>query len=154
KVSNSGVAQYLFSQESTDFLTGMLLSLGLDNFICMGAPSIHGKLLERNVNSYLLDLDPDMISKYPSTSCHYNMCNHYFFDGNNLYRDYLNKLKGSLTVVMDPPFSAKPEILAYVHTLIQKDWQDEHSNTDLMLNFFWIAPYFLEGHIKKANSKL
>ena len=63
KQSNSGLAQYLFDNESTDLLVNVIKSLNRKYVLCLGVPSVHERLLSaKDFHSFLLDIDQDKVS--------------------------------------------------------------------------------------------
>lgn len=59
-------AQYLFSEQSTRNIVDMLLLLGAENLLCIGAPRIHEYVinnLEDKISSLLLDFDGRFVSR-------------------------------------------------------------------------------------------
>ncbi|XP_020848033.1 rRNA N(6)-adenosine-methyltransferase ZCCHC4 isoform X2 [Phascolarctos cinereus] len=85
--------------------------------------------------------------------CHYNMFNHYFFDGKaalEICRKFLKEDKGvELILVTDPPFGGLVESLAVTFRKFMDMWKEEQStdNNSKELPLFWIFPYFFESRI-------
>lgn len=56
---NQGQAQYFFSEDTLDFLMGLLKRMKVTNILCVGTPSIHDLFKGA---SHLLDIDTKFVS--------------------------------------------------------------------------------------------
>lgn len=165
KSSAKKEAQYHFSVESLDVLVNefILKQKGISRILCIGAPSIHEKILslyteklDRNPKSMLLDIDFRLRSFYNSvqrtsdTFCHYNMFNHFFFrvSEQNNYLDFLKDAKGEILIVTDPPFGGKCELIGRTLKCIQKDVINLSGGHD-QIHTMWIFPYYMERFIQQ-----
>nr|XP_040572297.1 rRNA N6-adenosine-methyltransferase ZCCHC4-like isoform X1 [Lepeophtheirus salmonis] len=144
-------AQYHFQTQSAEFILNCVSSAKDTAVLCIGAPTIHEKLKIQGVKSIMLDIDHRYASFYPMLQ--YNMFNHYFFNKSDeeVYKEFLrDNKKCSLSIVMDPPFGGKVELLSATLTSIEKDWN--HSKNKPRI--FWIFPYFMENNIIEACGDL
>lgn len=143
-------AQFFFSDSTTKFIASTLIKLQFKRILCIGAPRIHEfcRSSEKECDSLLLDIDNRFLQFYDQGSfCHYNMFNHFFFDGDVSRQTYLNFMKEEdrMAIVIDPPFGGLVEVLAHTIATITKDYEHETSQTSLPV--FWIFPYFLEPRL-------
>ncbi|XP_022105996.1 zinc finger CCHC domain-containing protein 4-like isoform X2 [Acanthaster planci] len=150
-------AQYLFSQEATEFLVSSVKELGFDRVLCVGVPRLHEAIQTRQslgLNSLLLDIDHRYGQFYPpSLFCRYNMFNDHFFEGEpsrSICREFLHCNRGNnVVVVTDPPFGGRVEILVEVLKRMMALWKEGAHGPDSSkeLPVMWIFPYFLEHRI-------
>lgn len=147
-----GQAQFHFSQEALNVLTDAILEQKSSLILCIGAPSIFEELQTRQSfkgKTFLLDID-DRFKQFDDGKdnfCHYNMFNHHHFDekSSEIYQNSISSAAGrknDVTVVTDPPFGGRVELLANTLKLMQKDFGCTS------MNIFWIFPYFMESQIK------
>ncbi|XP_024069449.2 rRNA N6-adenosine-methyltransferase ZCCHC4 [Terrapene carolina triunguis] len=154
-------AQYLFADRSCQFLLDLIIALGFKRVLCVGTPRLHelirlkvSREQESSVKSLLLDIDFRYSQFYTEEDfCHYNMFNHYFFDGeaaHEICRKFLHQEEGEgVILVTDPPFGGLVEPLAFSFKKLIATWretqEEDHSNKELPI--FWIFPYFFESRI-------
>ncbi|XP_037538011.1 rRNA N6-adenosine-methyltransferase ZCCHC4 [Nematolebias whitei] len=154
-------AQYLFSDRSALFLLDALTSLGYSKAVCVGTPRLHELIKLRNLEqnqepmrSLLLDIDFRYAQFYSQEEfCHYNMFNHYFFDGqasSAVLDAFLREGDGEKVVmVADPPFGGLVKPLANSFSLMSRTWRDLQNSGDrnIQMAMIWIFPYFFESRI-------
>ncbi|KAJ8025759.1 Zinc finger CCHC domain-containing protein 4 [Holothuria leucospilota] len=155
--NNKSQAQYLFTQQTAEFLVQTIKSLGFNRVLCVGVPRLHEMLRKDRdklkIDSLLLDIDERFTQFYhPSEFCHYNMFNHYFFDNGSkgIYESFLQRNNGDgLVLVMDPPFGGLVDALAFGVSQIVKSWNKLVLSLELnrILPVMWIFPYFMEKRI-------
>ncbi|XP_072025836.1 rRNA N(6)-adenosine-methyltransferase ZCCHC4-like [Amphiura filiformis] len=150
-------AQYLFSDNAVDFLLDTISKLGFKKVLCVGAPRIHEAIQVdklKGLESLLLDLDHRYGQFYPpDLFCRYNMCNHYFMDGDesqDVFRKFLNNDEDDdIVMVTDPPFGGLVEVIAFGVKWIMETWKQINNKDDKSsLPTMWVFPYFLESRIK------
>ncbi|XP_073331364.1 rRNA N6-adenosine-methyltransferase ZCCHC4 [Pagrus major] len=154
-------AQYLFTDHSSNFLLDTLAALGYRKVLCVGTPRLQELIKLRNLEqkhepmkSLLLDIDFRYAQFYNKDEfCHYNMFNHYFFDGeasSAVLQAFLTESDGDKVVmVADPPFGGLVKPLANSFSLISQTWRklqsSDSGNADMPM--VWIFPYFFEPRI-------
>lgn len=155
-------AQYFFDDNTLDFLCSTFECLKLKKIICIGAPRLHDFIRSKkpNLQSVLMDIDERFRAfNHPTDFIHYNMFNHYFFDGNGEEEKLIQFLKdGDPTrsqhcLFTDPPFAARTELLSCTIKQIASLYCRVNAHHKI-LPVMWIFPYFNECHIKREMPQM
>lgn len=155
-------AQYFFDETSLTFLASIFESLGLNKIICIGTPRLHDFLRnhDEKFKPFLMDIDERYKPFYPDEFCHYNMFNHYFFNGCDdekrlekfIQLDSADDNANSHhCLITDPPFAARTELVTQTIKTISSAYFRLNRK---LLPIFWIFPYFNEPHIKKVMPEM
>ncbi|KXJ18418.1 rRNA N6-adenosine-methyltransferase ZCCHC4 [Exaiptasia diaphana] len=162
-------AQFLFSNQATQFLVSTIRKLGFKKVLCLGTPRVHEKIqLNKTkkskhkpaMNSLLLDIDYRYGQFFPSGCfAYYNMFNNHFFEenGQQTLLEFMNSSEGDdMVLVMDPPFGGLVEVLAATVKKIWRFWRDCTAVKDNKKEMptMWIFPYFMESHIHESLPSL
>lgn len=156
-LTNDGTeAQYFFSFDTLQCISGIFEQLKITKVICMGAPRLHEYLMTNTgTKSLLLDIDERFRWFYDETCfLRYNMFNHHFFDSivtQNTFSNFLQNIesKDRLCLFMDPPFGCRTELLAKTIGKINHRYNELNLLVQHVLPVFWVFPYFMEMYIRK-----
>lgn len=142
-------SQYFFTENTIEMLVKMFCSVGTTNIICIGAPTIHERILNDvpEMNSVLLDIDHRYLQFYESDHFRwFNMYNCHILeecDTEFVLEDILTQ-GDSTAVFIDPPFGGRLEPLAYT---LEKFNQIRKKNNKSILSKFLVLPYFMERFV-------
>lgn len=146
---NKKEAQYWFTDRSVHLIILYLKRLKIKNVLCLGTPSIHEKCRGTFFKSILLDIDPRYFNFYSKDEFFwFNMFNFHFM---NDHADSLDKIKrfvggAGTAVVVDPPFGARYEGLAYTLKKLS-EYNDK-------LTYILILPFYMEPHVRDMGLDL
>lgn len=159
--NNKKEAQYFFSKSSASFLTDTLVGDGCHHILFIGTPTIFEQVNKNSpeIRTLFLDIDFRYLSFYgPMQFCWYNFLNGHFFLGESsrsLYEEFIRESGGKLTVVLDPPFGAKTELIGQGFKNIASDLRRLcEMKSDCYPKMFWIFPYFMETKVKETGLSL
>ncbi|RZF37038.1 hypothetical protein LSTR_LSTR004726 [Laodelphax striatellus] len=146
-------AQFMFSVNAVEVILSGLKALNFNKIICMGTPTIHERIMENKdgMESILLDIDHRYLQFYASGQfCWFNMMNCFPMKGQHTFDRVVDFLHSdNVVVLMDPPFSARSEPLAYTLTKLDSIYQQQMRENPLPV--VWIFPYFKEKDIVSAR---
>ena len=151
--SSKKQAQFHFSKSTLTMLIQILADKKeFSHLICIGVPSVFEEVRGK-VNAILLDIDHRHRQfRKADEFCHYNMFNHYFFNGQGKsnYQKFV-ALKGSkkksFAIITDPPFGGRVEFVANTLKTISNE-------VDNNAHLFWIFPYYMESQISQVLPNL
>ncbi|XP_039301090.1 rRNA N6-adenosine-methyltransferase ZCCHC4-like isoform X2 [Nilaparvata lugens] len=148
-------AQFMFSVNTVDVILGGLKALNFKKLICIGTPTIHERVMEckDGMESILLDIDHRYIQFYSGDHqfCWFNMMNCFPMKGQHTFdrvRDFLHC--DDVVVLMDPPFSARSEPLAYTLTKLDSVYQQQMRDNPLPARHDMVM---LDYDVKYTNHK-
>lgn len=163
---NSFEAQYLFSTETKKFLVNDIIKKNnYKSVISIGCPTIHEYIeclkSELNINSILLDIDERLQQFYsPQKYLKFNLFNNYFFDGlkaEKTFEKFINDSpKGSLILIIDPPFGGLIEAIAKTINKISEMWRKSNQilSDNQLIPMMLLFPYFNEKRITTSMPSL
>ncbi|XP_050420842.1 rRNA N6-adenosine-methyltransferase ZCCHC4 [Adelges cooleyi] len=144
-----GESQYFFTDTTIDAFISIFKSLGITSLICLGAPTVHEKIVceVSEINSTLLDIDHRHIQFYECNRFRwFNMFNCHVLeecDTEIVLEDLLSQTE-SMALLLDPPFGGRLEPIAYT---LKKFDEIRKKNNKNILSKFLILPYFMERHV-------
>eukprot|EP00124_Ichthyophonus_hoferi_P005316 Ihof_evm1s739 gene=Ihof_evmTU1s739 len=155
--NNKTHAQFLFSNDTAEFLVNAIKNIGAKNVMCLGTPRMHEAISQQEgMSSLLLDLDGRYAQFYPDTFCLFNMCNGHLFNDNDRLR-YESFIATCDVMIVDPPFGAMAQILAHGLKKISTDWKSHNTTRQAGIDelpVLFVFPYFLEQSLVKALPNL
>ncbi|XP_055620372.1 rRNA N6-adenosine-methyltransferase ZCCHC4 isoform X2 [Toxorhynchites rutilus septentrionalis] len=154
-------AQYFFTDSALHCFESIFRHLMITKVLCVGAPRLHEYLSTKtNISSLLLDIDERFRWFYDEDHfVHYNMFNHYFFNGQcaeNVFGNFLLNpgFSHRICIFTDPPFGCRTELLANAIRTINQSYNRINSTTQEILPVFLIFPYFMENYVQKVMSAM
>ncbi|KAK6009774.1 hypothetical protein OSTOST_25268, partial [Ostertagia ostertagi] len=131
KESQSGEAQFFFSDESIDILHGAVERSGVDGVLCLGVPRLF-EALRKNKNEtrhlFLLDYD-ERYGQFFSQQlkyAQYSMLVDHFYDGkaSGKIRDFFRGKCSKILLICDPPFGVFLEPLMHTIESLQQRYKE------------------------------
>ncbi|GAB0092934.1 Zinc finger CCHC domain-containing protein 4 [Sergentomyia squamirostris] len=158
--NNKSEAQYIFNDETLNFLELMVKDLGFTNILCIGTPTLHATLLKsERIRSLLLDIDERYAGLFPPEHfAKFNMFNGYFFESpeneEKLKRFLIKGEDDQIGIFLDPPFACRTELLAQCIYNLGQISRQVNKNVPDILTIFLILPYFMENYINQDLPQL
>ncbi|CRL00580.1 CLUMA_CG013840, isoform A [Clunio marinus] len=156
-------AQYFFDSKTLQFINKVFEDLKFQKIVCLGAPRLHDFFRSKehhSVKTILLDIDKRFKTfNYSEDFIHYNMLNHFFFDGMEDEEKLIKFLKdddqirSNICLFTDPPFAARTELLTWTIRQISNMYNKANCYHKV-LPILWVFPYFNELHIKKEMPEM
>uniref|UniRef100_A0A2S2QQ38 Zinc finger CCHC domain-containing protein 4 n=1 Tax=Sipha flava TaxID=143950 RepID=A0A2S2QQ38_9HEMI len=145
-------SQYFFTENTIEMLTKMFHCVGTTNVICIGAPTIHERILHSipSISSILLDIDHRYLQFYECDHFRwFNMYNCHVLEecDSDLVLENILTQTDSTAVFIDPPFGGRLEPLAYT---LNKFDQIRKKHNKSLLSKFLVLPYFMERFVIKC----
>jgi hypothetical protein len=140
---NKKNAQFLFDENTKDFILSHIEKFDYDSVLCIGTPSIFESLTVStpHLATYLLDLDDRLTQFYSSAHfTQYNMFNNHFFDSKEPFDTFMKKSK-NLLVCIDPPYGGIVKLIGNTVNLLK--------GQGVKVSLFLFYPYFNEVWINR-----
>ncbi|CAI4231767.1 unnamed protein product [Auanema sp. JU1783] len=154
--SQTGEAQYFFSDDALSVMTAAIKNAKIDGVLCIGAPRLFETLKndkEDKKHIFMLDFDRRYAHFYQSLQyAQYSMLVDHFFDpkAEQKLNNFFAKCS-SLLIVCDPPFGV---ILDPLVESIKKNiarYMAARKGKKSKVNTAYIVPFFLDKHIMRLD---
>ncbi|KAJ1363769.1 hypothetical protein KIN20_023701 [Parelaphostrongylus tenuis] len=156
KESQSGEAQFYFSDESLGVLKDVVRRSEADGVLCLGTPRLFEELRQlKNADRrlFLLDCDKRFAQFFPAHQFGmYSMLVDHFYDERSL-RELLGFFKecSSVLLVCDPPFGVFMDPLMRTIDVIKRRHQDARGNNPAKFYACVIIPMFVGKHVLRID---
>uniref|UniRef100_A0A146MBW8 Zinc finger CCHC domain-containing protein 4 n=1 Tax=Lygus hesperus TaxID=30085 RepID=A0A146MBW8_LYGHE len=145
KTNDKVEAQYWFNDETKQFILSLVEQLESSSVLCIGTPTVYEMVRSTGIRCLLLDIDSRYMTFYSNEEFGwFNMLNFHFLSDESVVLDSLKKTitTGRVFVILDPPFGARLELLAYSINRLSTMCSGE-------CMIFLVLPYFMEPHVTK-----
>ncbi|KAF6200786.1 hypothetical protein GE061_005232 [Apolygus lucorum] len=145
KTNDKLEAQYWFNEETKGFILSLIEKLESSSVLCIGAPTVFEIVRSIGIRCLMLDIDSRYMTFYNKEEFGwFNMLNFHFLTDESVGFDSLKKTisTGKVLVILDPPFGARLELLAYSINRIS-------SLCSGKCMVFLVLPYFMEPQVTK-----